>query len=271
MKKVTTMTRPLKMLFLGGVLATSQTALGQTDSTGRWLPAVTTHLNVLGMGHTDLLDTYLSQERFTGTELGYLSQSVRRRLDSRISSTFVHHIMLSSAGTRGNSNSLLTAMYHFMLGWHYNWNWPVPRISVALGGMVDGTLGGTYNTRNSNNPAQARAALSLDPAVRIAWPFSIGHCPLVLHYEAALPLIGAAFSPNYGQSYYEIFSRSNYDHNIVMTSPFSGPQLHQMLLLDFRLWRVTFTIGYGADLRQMRANQLKYHQYTHALLFGWRY
>lgn len=271
MKKVTTMTRPLKMLFLGGVLATSQTALGQTDSTGRRLPAVTTHLNVLGMGHTDLLDTYLSQERFTGTELGYLSQSVRRRLDSRISSTFVHHIMLSSTGTRGNSNSLLTAMYHFMLGWHYNWNWPVPRISVALGGMVDGTLGGTYNTRNSNNPAQARAALSLDPAVRIAWPFSIGHCPLVLHYEAALPLIGAAFSPNYGQSYYEIFSRSNYDHNIVMTSPFSGPQLHQMLLLDFRLWRVTFTIGYGADLRQMRANQLKYHQYTHALLFGWRY
>lgn len=86
-----------------------------------------------------------------------------------------------------------------------------------------------------------------------------------------MPLVGIAFSPNYGQSYYEIFSRGNYDHNVVFVSPLSGPQLHQMLTLDVRLWRTTLTVGYLCDILQMEANDLKYHQYSHGILIGWRY
>ena len=169
----------------------------------------------LSVGYTDILDTYLSQEKFTGTEFGYLSQSLSRRDSSHIVRETVHHVLVGVAGTRGNDNSLLTLLYNLRLGWMYRWHWAAPRLTLLAGGAIDGTLGGAYDTRNSNNPAQARIALSIDPTARLSWQLRTGRHPLALHYDVTLPLIGMAFSPNYGQSYYEIFSRGNYDHNIV--------------------------------------------------------
>ncbi len=258
-----------RRLAVGLALTTALTVSAQTDSTaGKRVE--TERATMFAVGHTDILDTYLSQEKFSGTEFRYVSQYVRHREGSRLMRETTHQILVSSTGTRSNNNALLTAMYRFMLGWYY-----LPEVSdrhfrMAMGALADGALGGAYNTQNSNNPAQARLSLSVDPAVRLDWDFHVGRMPLTLHYAAAMPLVGLAFSPNYGQSYYEIFSQGNYDHNIVVTSPFSAPELHQMIAVDLRLWKHTFTIGYLGDIRQMKVNNLKYHHYTHGILLGWR-
>lgn len=282
----TTLFNKVKLIAMGlglmaGVEASAQTdtAAGYTaePDTGVWdtavvrRPVMKEHSALFAFGHTSILDTYLSQETFTGSELRYVSQVMRRREGSRVSSEITHHVLLSMAGTRGNKNSLLTALYNFKFGWYYGWPLAGDDLTLQVGGLVDGVLGGSYNTRNSNNPAQARIALSLDPSAKVSWRFRLGHKPLRLNYEASMPWIGLAFSPNYGQSYYEIFSKGNYDHNIVVASPFSGVQLYQRLTLDFRIWKTTFSIGYLGDIRQMKANSLKYHHYTHALVVGWKY
>jgi hypothetical protein len=261
----------IRLLAISVLLLASLSGYAQCDSIRKKPPRLTERRGMIGISHTDILDTYLSQETFKGTELRYVSQTQRRRVGSRVSSEVTHHIILSSAGTRGNNNSLLTAMYNFKMGWHYNWQLGSPDLKFKVGGLADGTLGGSYNTRNSNNPAQARLSLSIDPSAKVSWDFHIKRHPLALNYEMSMPLIGLAFSPNYGQSYYEIFSEGNYDHNIVVTSPFSGPQLQMRLTLDFRLWRSTFSVGYLGDIRQMEANNLKYHQFSHGLVLGWKY
>lgn len=235
--------------------------------------------SLISIGHVDILDTYLSQEKATGLELRYNKERLNRKLvesgDTTVAklrkwSSFVsQEALVTKAGTRGNSNSILGAMYNLRLGWHYNID-PSP-LNVRFGLLGDFVLGGLYNTRNSNNPAQLKLALSVDPSVLATWKFSIKGKPFALRYEASAPLLGIAFSPNYGQSYYEIFTRGSYDHNVVFTSLASGFQVQQQLLLDFRLWKTTFTIGYLNDIRQLSANSLKYHQYTHAVTIGWRY
>lgn len=249
--------------------------------------------NMIGIGHTSLLDTYLSQEKATGTELRYTWQKTSRKPERHWSSAVTQEAFVTKAGTRGNDNSFIGAMYNLRFGWHYNFDplspspvvyaaalqqptqqqptQPLPPLNIRVGLLADMSLGGLYNTRNSNNPAQARASLNIDPSAMVTWRFSVKGKPFALRYEAAMPLIGIAFSPNYGQSYYEIFTQGNYDHNVVFISPFSGPQLHHALSLDFRLWRTTFTVGYFGDIRQMEANSLKYHQYTHGVAIGWRY
>ncbi|HCC87239.1 MAG TPA: DUF3316 domain-containing protein [Prevotella sp.] len=238
--------------------------------------------SLISIGHVDILDTYLSQEKATGLELRYNKERLNRKfvgqsdsagtggMGMRKWSTFVsQEALLSKAGTRGNANSFLGAMYNLRFGWHYNMDRSTLNVRVGL--LGDFMLGGIYNTRNSNNPAQLKLALSVDPSVMATWRFHVKGRPFALRYEASAPALGIAFSPNYGQSYYEIFTRGNYDHNVVFTSPASGFQIQQQLLFDFRLWRTTFTIGYLNDIRQLSANSLKYHQYTHAVTIGWRY
>ena len=158
---------------------------------------------LISVGHVDILDTYLSQEKATGLELRYNKEMLNRKrvacgdtASTRLRkwSTFVsQEALVSKAGTRGNSNSFLCAMYNLRLGWHYNVD--RSRLNVRFGLLGDFTLGGIYNTRNSNNPAQLKLALSVAPSVMAIWRFSVKGKPLALRYEASVPVAGLAFSP----------------------------------------------------------------------------
>lgn len=241
-------------------------AAAQTDTiVGR---RVVTNAMMAGIGHTDILDTYLSPEKYKGIDARFVSHTTRQREGHAWSCQLVHQGNFSLAENRSGDGSEMAGMYNFQYAWHRNWHLLGDKLQVKAGAMAEAGIGFIYNTRNSNNPAQAKAYLNIGPSAAARYSFRLWNRPFAVRYEASVPLVGIMFSPNYGQSYYEIFSRGNYDHNLVPTTFVSAPSMRQMLSLDFMVAKTVFRIGYLGDIQQSHVNNLKSHTYTHAFVIG---
>ena len=231
---------------------------------------VITNTQMLGIGAVNTLDTYLSPEEYTGTELRYISHSVREN-GSKLSRELIHQAQILSVHNRKENNNEIGGFYNFQYNWQYivgTWSLGEGKLLLKAGGGVDTRLGFLYNMRNSNNPAQAYAQLNISPNAVAAYRFRLRNIPFQLRYEVQSPLLGLTFSPNYGQSYYEIFTRNNYDHNLVVTSPASAPSLRQLLTIDITVRHTTVRLGYLGDYQQAKVNQLRQHVWSNLFIFG---
>ena len=225
--------------------------------------------HMIGLGPSRILDTYISQEKFSGVGFTYLYIREGKKPEKHWQNTIEHEIDLSKTKDRSGNTSMLEGNYNLYWGRYRQWLLLDNRLKLQAGGLANANLGFLYDMTVSNNPAQARMSLQIMPSGIATYGFAIGEQQFSLRYELNLPLVGIMFSPNYGQSYYEIFSRGNYDHNIVPTTFVSAPNFRQILTFD---WLATqkwaFRIGYLGNYQQAAVNNLKQHVYTHRVLLG---
>lgn len=229
-----------------------------------------THSALFGFGAANQLDSYLSPLNYRGTQFHFLheTQRITHLLDSCVSFQTLLQADLSYTHNRPEKANDLGGYAHFDVAWHYNWQ-PSARFRILLGPQVGATIGGLYNTRNGNNPAQATAAIRLSASAAASYAFRLWRQPVVLRDQLDIPLLGAMFSPAYGQSYYELISLGNRDHNVRATTPFNAPSFRNQFTVDLPLRRCTLRLGYLADIRQSHVNDIRHHTYSHALLIGW--
>jgi len=252
-----------------GYAATSSQPLPSSQPQPSDAQKVITRSTMVGAGPTKILDTYLSAEHFSGTGLSFISSVERHREGKHWSTLIEHEANISSVKDRAGKQQELEAAYNLYWGKLYNWQLLDGKLQLQAGGVANALLGVIYNTSNSNNPAQARAHLNIMPVGTASYHFQLFHKKMMARYELALPLCGIMFSPNYGQSYHELFNRGNYDHNVVPTTFIAAPEWRQMLTLDCQLSRTfTLRLGYLGNMQQQDVNQLKQHVYTHRLLIG---
>jgi len=250
------------------LLAVGIQAYGQEPATKGQQPIITASYMV-GIGGTNVLDTYLSNEHFNGLGISFLSAIERQKPEKRWSTLIEHEANFSTVNDRVGSKSEMEGAYNFYWGKLYCWQLLDGRLTLQAGGLGNISLGFIYNTANSNNPAQARAHLNLMPTGAATYRFTLFKKKMTARYELSLPLCGIQFSPNYGQSYYEIFSRGNYDHNIVPTTFVSAPEWRQMLTLDAQLSQhITLRAGYLGNIQQSKVNNIRQHIWTHRFLVG---
>jgi hypothetical protein len=228
-----------------------------------------TSANIIGVGSSRILDTYINQEKYSGLGFTYLYIKERAKTDRRWNSIIEHEIDLSTTKDRSKDNQMMEGNYYLYWGLYRHWQLFDDRLLVQAGGLANANLGFLYDTTSSNNPAQGRLSLNIMPSAVANYRFPLFGQQFALRYELNVPLIGVMFSPNYGQSYYEIFNRGNYDHNIVLTTFVSAPTFRQMLSIDWRAsekW--SLRVGYLGNYQQAQVNNLKQHVYAHRVMIG---
>jgi len=225
---------------------------------------------MLGIGHRNLLDTYLSPEEYTGTEFRVLRENMRntRLLDGRVS---VQHLLqgnLAYLRTNSEEGKDLAGRFTWDVNWRYNWQL-LPWLRLQAGPGWRTLCGFTYNMRNGNNPAQALLAGNLNISASAICRLHLLGRDIAVRYQADMPLLGVRFSPNYGQSYYEIFSLGHADHNVCLTHPFQAFTLNQLLTADIPLWGACIRLGYLCGIEQSVVNNLKQHDWSNLFIIGY--
>ena len=229
-----------------------------------------TSSHMLGLGPSNVLDTYLTPEKFRGTGYTYLYIRDNAPADTlrRWTSTIEHEIDFSKTKDRSGQSANLEATYNLYWARYYNLH-PINHLRLQVGAAANICLGGFYDLTSSNNPAQARAALNIMPSATAGYDFRIGRQRFSARYELNLPLVGVMFSPNYGQSYFELFNHGNYDHNIVPTTFVSAPTFRQIASIDWHFaQRYALRLAYLGNYQQSQVNNLKQHVYTNRFMIG---
>lgn len=229
---------------------------------------VVERMYLFGIGSSSQVDTYLSPLEYTGIQASFLSRINRQtrwaggrvHYQGTLLGAFSHNRTKSKHGEEWGGHVGYTA------GWHYIW--PLPHnLTVKAGGLLGGDAGFLYNTRGSNNPAQGRFRIDLMASAGLDYTFALRRKKMKVSYQADMPMLGVMFSPQFGQSYYEL-SIGNRDHNVCCAWPGNGFNLRQMLLVEIPFRYFSLQAGYLWDVRQSHVNSIKMHDISHSFLFG---
>lgn len=221
-----------------------------------------------GIGYSNIFDEYLSPQEYKGIDFRIARETMRlSKFNPNVSVQNFFQANISYTHNRADNNNTFAGLVNWNYGLHYQFHL-TDNFKLLAGGLVNVNGGFIYNLHNGNNPASARAYIDLDASGMAIWTLKIKNKPVKLRYQLNVPVIGAMFSPHYGQSYYEIFSLGNKGGVIRFTSPHNHPSLRQMLSFDFPVGKSQLRISYLCDIQQAKVNKIKSHSYSHVFMVG---
>lgn len=264
-QKLSSLTGVKRLLLLSAMLIFANNfviAKGEGDS-------IRTHSYLFGIGSTHQLDTYLSNLNYTGYQVSIVRETLRMThlANRKISfqtlwqGSFSHSTNASSTSTDWGGHIGYDAL------WHYNWT-PLSGLRLMAGGAVGADAGFLYNSRGGNNPAQGRFNVDISASAMAIYRFRLWGMDCGLRYQINMPVMGVLFSPQFGQSYYEI-GQGHLNKNICFSHPGNAFSLWQQLTLDIPLTRhFTLRAGYLCDIRQSNVHNIKMHDRSHSFMLG---
>lgn len=232
------------------------------------LPRPVTGVYALEIGKTSVQASYLSPLTYSGTQVslwGQWSKAMPFNPDNAV---------MTFEGNAAFCNLLNPAQTARMVGltadfsWDLEWRKRLPyNFQVTAGGGIDVTGGAYYLLRNSNNPVQALANASLLGVASGSWHFKIDRLPILVNDRIRLPVIGAFFCPEYGETYYEIYLGN---HKGLAHAGWWGNNFRIDNMLSFTLdfGRTAMLLGYRIEAINQWANNLNTRIVTNYFVIG---
>lgn len=106
---------------------------------------------------------------------------------------------------------------------------------LYAGGSLSLRGGGRLVRQTRNNPGSADIMTDLGLSLMAKYKLELWGKPMEIRYCGNLSLIGLAFTPEYAQSYYEIFYLGNYSNTTKFTSFLNKQHWVQQLSIDIPL------------------------------------
>lgn len=238
----------------------------EEDSGGESRPVVS-HYS-LAIGRKNVQATYVSPLHYTGTSLAaaglwqkampFAPQKAVMHFEGRLEWAD----LLNPAGTAQMIG--LNAAF----GWGMSWRHKLPHdLQLTAGGTLGLDGGAFYLLRNGNNPIQAMANVSLGLRGALSRPFRLGRLPVLVSNTLSVPSLSVFFSPQYGETYYEIYLGN---HSGLVHAGWWGNnfRLADNLELTLDFGRTAMTVGYRYDLATQWANHLNTRIHTHSFVIG---
>ena len=221
------------------------------------------------IGRQSALDTYLSPIRYSGLDVALGYERLRAASFAPGKWLTRHNVLLNFASMSNQSGN--GAMMSLYLDYSFAMlrRWQLGRgLWLAGGGEAALTLGGLYNLRNSNNPATAKVAIDLGATAMASYHLRVGRLPLTFRYQVSLPVVGAFFSPAFGQSYYEMFYLGNTSGIVHFGAWHNRVDLRNYLSVDLHLGKMALRLGYRQLMRTTHVNHLDTQVLGHMFVLG---
>lgn len=228
------------------------------------------HSLMFGVGGLSQLDSYLSSLENKGTAFTFYNENERvaRKFEGKLNLQNVFQGDFAYCHSPSKETNTMYGNVSWRLAWLYN-VYKTSALIINVGPSSDLQGGFVYAMSNGNNPTQMRLSLDVCAAAQAVWRLPINKYDIRLKYQVQIPFSGVMFSPNYGQSYYEIFSLGNYDHNVCYTNPFQAFNMHQMLSAEWALKSFSLRMAYYCQIHQSHVNNIKVHDYTNSFMIGY--
>lgn len=236
------------------------------EENGPVRPVRSTYAIEAGSAH--LADTYLTPLHYDGWHVGIdysRSQAMKFAPEK-----WTMQLRLGLGFDRTQNPVRNARMIDFML----NASWGmirkfkvIDRLTVGIGPELGVNLGCLYLSRNGNNPASAKAAVTLNATALAAYRMTIAKLPVTFTFQPTVSCIGAFFSPDYGQLYYQIYlgERSGLAHCAWWGNYFA---MDNRIGADLHFGATTLYLGYHNTILSTKVNNLVTNAFTHAFSFG---
>ena len=213
------------------------------------------------------LDTYLSNYNHKGLGLNYAHEVFRNALTGNYLWKYQRIFNATAGYAIQGSNLQYAALASQSWGGYHPFK--VAKGLTLLAGAQIQLEGGTlYNPANGNNPAAAKLRTALAASGMAIYHFPMRRSEWTARYQVDIPLVGAMFAPEFGQSYYEIFGLGHAKNIVAFTHPGNNPSWRHMLTLDIPIKGTTLRIAYVADIYQSRINDINCHIYRNTFAIG---
>lgn len=222
----------------------------------------------LELGRISVNSSYLSPLTYTGTLTslsGMWSKAMPFNPEKAVMQ-FETDVNFSSLLNEAQTSRMLGLTGHFL--WSLSWRKHLPsEFQFTLGGGVDLEGGAYYLIRNSNNPVQAMANISLVASASLSKYFKIGKLPVLITDRVNIPSLGVFFCPQYGETYYEIYLGN---HKGLAHAGWWGNnfRLNNLLSVSLDFGRTAMMIGYRFNIHTQWANNLNTKIISNSFVIG---